>query len=676
MPKKPEKFILDIVPLTKLPMSGSQSFSYLAETALPIGTLVSIPLFHRMVEGVVLNVRHDFERLGNIELKKIEKVLEENFLTAQQIRLAKFLSEYYISPLGIVMKSFVVKRMKARTTPPSRLRDTSPEYRGGGILLTEEQSAAVDKIAIQNTRYEIQNTKYLLFGPSGAGKTEVYIHSILEIKKKDPEAQFLILVPEKTLTPQALERYGRYFPAEEIVMLSSNITKGQLYGNWSHIRSGKAKIIIGTRMAVFAPFQKLGLIVIDEEQDMSYKQWDMNPRYDARTAASKLAELFKCPIVRGSATPAIESYWRAENGELKLLELPKFTPPQPSPEYSGGGVSVEIVDMRKERWAKNYSCISKKLRSEIAYALKNDQQAILFVNRQGMSSFSVCKSCKTVMKCPKCDRSLTYDQKGHYRCLHCTYKTSITPQCVKCKGIVFENVGLGTQKVEREVKNLFPDARVARIDSQIAKDKHFQAETYEKFSTRQIDILIGTQMITKGWDLPSVALVGIIDTDNALTIPDFTTGERFYENLVQVAGRVARPGAKFPGAVIIQTYQPENKMIKFAAAKDFAAFFEFEIKERKALSFPPFGKIIKLVFQHYDEQKAIVETKKVFVALEEIPTIKVAEVQDSFVPRIRGRFRKQMIIKYKDDVFPEKLRFELERLSAGWIIDIDPVSIT
>ncbi|MFA7319458.1 MAG: primosomal protein N' [Parcubacteria group bacterium] len=683
MATPPKKFILDIVPLTRLPMSGNQSFSYLSEKELSIGTLVSIPLFHRQVEGIVLGVRHDFERLGNIELKKIEKVLEEGFLSASQIRLAQFISDCYISPLGIVMKNFVPARTKARrATPPQ----PSPEYRGGGknIVLAKEQKNAVRKI----TDDQLPMTKFLLFGPSGSGKTEVYIHSILGIKKKNPDAQFLILVPEKTLTPQALERYGQYFSPEEIVMLSSNITKGQFYGYWQRIKSGKAKIIIGTRMAVFAPFQKLGLIVIDEEQDMSYKQWDMNPRYDARTAAGVLAEINRCPLVRGSATPAIESYWRAQNKEMILLELPPLTvlpsrsstpPPRlrgTTPPYRGGNASVEIVDMKKERWAKNYSCISKKLKSEIAYALKYDQQSILFINRQGMSSFSVCKSCKTVLKCPKCDRSLTYDQKGHYRCLHCANKTSITPKCAKCGNIIFENVGLGTQKVEREVKNLFPAARVARLDSQAAKEPDYQHKIYQEFSAREIDILIGTQMVTKGWDLPSVALVGIIDTDNALTIPDFATGEKFYENLVQVAGRVARPGAKFPGMVIVQTYQPENKLIKFAATRDFTAFFEFEIKERKALSFPPFGRLIKLVFQDYAAQKTAIETERAFEALKNIPDIKVMEVQDSFVPKIRGRFRKQIVIKCKKKIITEKLTTELKKLGAGWSIDVDPVSIT
>ncbi len=674
MIKKTEKFILEIIPLTKLPLTGSQSFSYLSETEFPIGTLVSIPLFHRQVEGVVLGNRKDFKRLGNIELKKITSVLEENFLTEEQIRLAQFISAYFISPLGVVMKGFVPKRVKTRRILPSPQPSTEYERGGADIVLTNQQKSSVEKIVKQKN-------KFLLFGPAGSGKTEVYIHSILEIRKKEKNAQFLILVPEKTLTPQALERYSEYFPAEEIALLTSNITKGQFYGNWQRIRSGEAKIIIGTRMAVFAPFQKLSLVVIDEEQDMSYKQWDMNPRYDARTVAEKLAEIFKCPLVRGSATPAVESYYHAKNKEFTLLELPRLILEADSPlskKSPGSGLSAvtEIVDMRKERWVKNYTCISKKLKSEIDYALINEQQSVLFVNRQGMSSFSVCKDCKTVLKCPTCDRALTYDGKGYYRCLQCTYKTSIIPKCSKCQGITFENVGLGTQKVEKEIKNLFPGAKVARLDSQLTKDGTYQAKIYQEFSNHKLDILVGTQMITKGWDLPNVALVAIIDTDNALSIPDFSAYERFYENLVQLSGRVSRPGAKFPGSIVIQTFQPENKLIKFSAERNYEAFFDFEIKEREALSFPPFGHLIKLVFQDYLFPKVENEARKVYEILESISGIKVTEAQDSFVPKVRGRFRRQIIIKYKKTLRPEKLEAELKKLKTGWLIDVDPISIT
>jgi primosomal protein N' (replication factor Y) (superfamily II helicase) len=673
--KKP-KFILDIVPLTKIPLTRNQSFWYIAEEKLPIGTLVSIPLFRRNVEGVVVKSRSDFKRFGNIQLKKIEKIIEKEFLITSQLELAQFISDYYISPLGIVIKNFVPKRIKRIKNYELRIKKKSKKI----ITLTDEQENAVNKITKDHF-------KFLLFGPSSSGKTEVYIHSILELKKRNKDFKFLILVPEKTLTPQAIERYGAYFNPEEIAVLSSNIAKGQYYSSWQKIKSGEAKIIIGTRMAVFAPFRKLGLIVVDEEQDISFKQWDMNPRYDARTVAEKLAEFHKCPIVFGSATPSIESYCRTKNKNLKLLKLSELNLAEERRKkkeeseksknldsYFMFHTSFEIVDMRLERLNRNLTCISKKLKSEIAYALKNKLQTILFINRQGMSNFSVCNSCKTVLKCPKCDRALVYDKDGTYKCAHCSHKTSIMPACSKCRGIIFKNVGLGTQKVEREIINSFPNVKVARIDSHSSKINNYQNKTYEDFSRGEIDILIGTQMISKGWDLPNVALVGIIDADNMLSIPDFSGSSRFFQNVIQVSGRVSRPGAKFPGVVVLQTYQPENRLIKMAAERDWEKFFKLEIAERKSLSLPPFSKLIKLVFQDYSHKKTEAETDRVYSLLKKIKNINISEPQDSYVPKIRGRFRKQIIIKYKKEI-SSQLRKILNGLGQGWIIDVNPISI-
>ena len=676
MNKKPQ-IIVDVAPLIRLPLSGSQSFSYLHDESLSPGTLVSIPLFKRKVEGIVLDNRNDFHRFGNIRLKKIEKVLEENFLGDKQLKLAEFISEYYFSPLGIVLKSFIPKRVTAR----NKNYVTHNEKIKSKIILTEEQEWAVLKIIKKHSKFEIRNSKFLLYGPSGSGKTEVYIHSILKLSAKGGsasggKAQFLILLPELMLTPQAIERYGTHFKPEEIAVLHSKISKGDFYENWKKIKSGEAKIIIGTRMAVFAPFKNLKLIVIDEEQDMSFKQWDMNPRYDARTAAEKLAEIHKCGIVFGSATPRIETYQRAANKKYKLLELPALKIPGSKHEIPD--THIELVDLKKERWQKNYSTISKKLQAEIAYALRNKLQTILFINRQGMSTFSICASCKTVLKCPRCDRALVYGNQGDYHCIHCSYKTSIIPQCAKCKSITFANIGLGTQKVEREIISLFPDARVIRADSQSTRPTGAQEKIYEKFKNHEADILVGTQMISKGWDLPSVVLVGIIDGDNLLSFPDFSTSERAFQNVIQAAGRVSRPGAKFPGQVLIQTFNPEQNFWKTVTEKNYLAFYEKEISERKELKFPPFAKIIKLTFQGYDLKKVASETGRLYEKLKNYleKTIVIAEPHDAFVPKIRGRFRQQIIIKLAGATPDgQKIKNILSSLPTGWIIDIDPISI-
>ena len=668
--EKKSQFILSVVPLVKIPLVREQFFYYLSDEKLPAGTLVSIPFSRKTISGVVIESKSDFSRSGGMILKKIEKVLEENFLTAEQLDLAKYISEYYFTSLGIVLKSFIVKRTKTRS---KKTAVTVEKKIAPTITLTPEQKKAVMLISKTNAKKDVaKNRPYLLFGPAGAGKTEVYIHSIIEFRKQNPENQFLILVPEKTLTPQALERYGAYFDPKEIVLLSSNLSAGETFANWSRIKSGTAKIIIGTRMAIFAPFQKLSLIVIDEEQDMSFKSWDMSPRYDARTVAEKLAELHKCQIVFGSATPRVESFYRTQIGKVQLLELP----PLKLDQLKQPPMETILVDMKKERWVHNYSCISKKLKAEISYALKNRLQIILFINRQGMSAFSVCDACKTVLRCPTCDRALVYGNTGEYRCVSCNYHSPVIPECSKCKKIIFRNIGLGTQKVEKEVASLFPEAKILRIDGQNAKTKDFQQKAYQKFSTGEFDILIGTQMITKGWDLPRVALVAVIDADNLLTFPSWNTGEKAYADLVQLSGRVARPGARFPGVVIMQTYHPENKFLVAVAQKNYLSFYQKELADREALSYPPFGRIAKLTFQDYNKKKVDTETKAVFEQLVELKNgLRVTEPQATFVPKVRGRFCKQLIIKF-NLALPEEAIKILQTLSVGWSIDIDPISTT
>lgn len=700
MKAKNNKYIIDIVPLTKIPLTRNQSFSYWHDNPLPEGALVSITFFKRKIEGIVLGSRDDFHRLGNIELKKVDKVIEEDFLTKIQIELAKFMSDYYLSPLGVVMKGFAPKRTKSRN-----LKHITYNNKLKKVVLTKEQQNAVDEIT---KSYKLVANSYLLHGPASSGKTEVYIHSIIKIRKINPEAQSLILVPEQTLTPQALERYAVYFKPEEIVLLSSNLSHGQYYSNWKKIKSGEAKIIIGTRMAVMASFSNLQMIVIDEEQDMSYKQWDMNPRYDARTVAEKLAQIHQAIIVRGSATPSLESYYKSLQKEYLLIKLPclqinssnfdlRFSnvdqsenPQIPNEKSEKNIPDTILVDMRKERWkqsyqqtnrhnsnpAGNYSCISKKLKSELDYALKYKQQAILFVNRQGMSSFSICTNCKTVLKCPQCDRALVLGNKGIYKCIHCAFQTSAVPECSQCQGITFQNIGLGTHKVEREISTIFPQARVARIDSEaIRETKNFHQKIYQDFSAGKIDVLVGTQMITKGWDLPRVALVAIIDVDNLLSFPDYATEEKAYQLITQLAGRVGRPEANFPGTVIIQTFHPENNLLKIIADRKEIGFYQKELEERELLQFPPFGKLIKLTFQDTNKNKTEEVANNIYTLLKKSSkSIKIFEPQESFSSKIRGRFRKQIVIKYKEKI-PEKVRKLLIQLGPGWIIDIDPISI-
>ncbi|MCX6765884.1 MAG: primosomal protein N' [Candidatus Moranbacteria bacterium] len=670
MNKNDKNFIIDIIPLTRIPLSRQQYFSYEFSRELPAGTLVTIPLFRRFVQGIVAVSRSDFHRLGNIRLKKVEKIIEEKSLTPEQLELAQFISDYYICPLGVVLKFFVPKRTKARKkyNVSSIMYNVLPK-----IILTREQEEAVKEISKKNTLYKIHDTKYLLFGPAGSGKTEVYIHSILKLREKNKKCQFLVLVPELMLTSQAIERYGAHLRAEEIAILHSKISKGEFYRQWQRIKMGEAKLIIGTRMAVFAPFKNLKLIIIDEEQDVSFKQWDMSPRYDARKAAEKLAQIHQAKVLLGSATPSIESYYKALNKEYELLKLSGLQ----ITDYRLQEPNIEIIDMKKERWIKNYSPISRVLKSEIEYALKNKLQTILFVNRQGMSSFSICANCRTVLRCARCDRALVYSADGTYRCLHCSNKTGVFAACSSCKGMAFRNIGFGTQKVEQEIKRYFPGARVRRADFETMKKLKEIKDLYREFTNEKIDILIGTQMITKGWNSPQIGLTGIIDADNLLSLPDFRAGERAFQSIVQLAGRVRRPAGSSPGKVIIQTYNPENPIIKSAAKMDLEGFYQKEIEERISLQYPPMARFIKIAFQNTSQKKVEKEAEKAYYDLKGLENIIVSEPQNPLVPRRREKFRKQIIIKIKNHSkeIPPALLKMLKKLGSGWIIDVDPISI-
>ena len=705
MDKKPQKFIIDVAILTRLPLSRAQFFSYVYHEEIPTGSLVSVQLFRRMVQGIVLGSRSDFHRLGNFELKKVQSVLAENFLTETQIKLAEELSQYYLSPLGIILKQFVPKRVKARTQQTTNnIQQTTNNGQNAinnkQIVLTEGQGAAV--FAIANPKnYNLQpkadppraeeprtsnltSETFLLYGPASCGKTEVYLEALERILKNDPTAQFLIMVPELTLAADIIQRVTSRFGEEKLAVLHSNVSGGAYYRDWERIRNGEASIVIGTRMAVFAPFKNLALIVVDEEQDISYKQWDMNPRYDARTAARMLSEIHKSTLVYVSATPRVETFYKAQTEKYKLLKLPKLE----LPSVASGELQIKIIDMRKERWTDfagkkkpNYSCISRELESELHFVLSYRQQAILFINHQGINAFTVCAACKEVLRCPQCQRTLVYDEGGTYKCLHCSYDSGAFAKCEKCGSLQFRNMGTGTQTVEREVKKRFPAARVARADNRTMKNTRDQENLFAKFSKGEIDILVGTQMITKGWDVPNVSLVGIIDADSLMTIPDISTDERALQNIMQAAGRTARVGSKYPGHVIIQTFDPFNKVIEAAANMDYDSFSKKELEQRETLKYPPFGRFIRLICQNSDknalEKEAKVAYNKIMMSLGAETNIRIVGPTFPLVSKVRTLHRMQILISIRDleTQLPKDILNQLYKLGSHWIIDVDPISI-
>ncbi|MEI7891335.1 MAG: primosomal protein N' [bacterium] len=681
MNKEKQAYILNIAPIARLPLSKQQFFSYLCEQEVSMGALVLVPLFHREVQGVVLDCAPYAKKDQDYELKKITKVLAENFLTAKQILLAQQISTHYLTSLGVVLKHFLPKQVTARGNQNATYKTQNTK-----VVLTAEQESAVSAISNNDCNLKTENCKFLLYGPASSGKTEIYIHTILKMQEKDASLQFLILLPELTLTPQALQRYGVYFGKNELVILHSKLGKGEFYRAWQKIANGRARVIIATRIGVFAPFANLGAIFVDEEQDMSFKQWDASPRYDARKVATMLAENHQAKIVFGSATPRIESLYQTTIGKLKLVQIPLLPP-----EIMGRKKTVadiEIVDMRKEKWTDfagkkkpNHSLLSIRLQDEISYALSQKMQTILFVNHQGLSTFSVCSSCKAVLKCPKCERALIENEDGIFQCLHCNFKETHAPSCKTCHSKTFSNVGIGTQLVEREIKKLFGNVKTARLDSAATKKAGALENIFNDFSTGKIDILIGTQMITKGWDNPNVILVAVIDSDSLFSSPDYLTDERAYINIMQIAGRTGRVGSRYTGHIILQTFNPGQKIFEAITSRNYSSFYQKEINSRSALKYPPLGSFIKLSFKNESEEKVLKETANVYAKISNLISqnnnISITEPSKPMISKIRGKFIMQMLLKNKQAQapFPEEIESQIKALKSDWIVDVDPINI-
>jgi primosomal protein N' (replication factor Y) len=535
------------------------------------------------------------------------------------------------------------------------------------LTLTTAQKQAFE--AIRSGLAEDKAQTFLLHGVTGSGKTEIYLQALAETVKRGKKG--IALVPEIALTPQTIERFAARFP-QRVAVLHSKLSLGEQFDEWQRIRKGDFDVVIGSRSAIFAPQPALGLIVIDEEQEWTYKQADKSPRYHARDVALKLANLSGATVVLGSATTDVESYYRARKGDYQLLQLPERVTP-----YDGSALPrVEVVDMREELKAGNQSLFSRSLFQAIGQALANQEQVILFLNRRGAASFIQCRSCGFVMRCRRCDVPLSYHlTEDRLVCHQCNYNIKVPESCPVCKGRRIKFLGIGTQRLEQEVGHSFPQARLLRWDSDVTRGRYAHDLILSKFRAHDADILIGTQMVAKGLDLPLVTLVGVVNADTALNLPDFRGGERTFHLLSQVAGRAGR-GTK-GGQVIIQTYYPEHYAIRAAAEHDYAAFYEQEIDYRRQLHNPPFNHLASLTYNHTNDGLCQREAERMKRFLEQemaakgISGIELIGPAPAFIHRLRGRFRWQLFLRgggLSDFLSPLPL-------PPGWTVDIDPVGL-
>ena len=498
--------------------------------------------------------------------------------------------------------------------------------------LQEEQACCF--AAIDEALREQRPRRILLHGITASGKTEVYMQSIAACLQQGRSA--LILVPEIALTPQMIDHFEGRFPGQ-VAVLHSRLTAAEKSRFWQMIKTGRARVVLGARSAVFAPLSRIGLIVIDEEHETTYKQ-DEAPRYHARDVAWWRTRYHRAVLLLGSATPSLESYYRATEGEDLLLTMAaRVTPTQLPP--------VEIVDMRRELKENHRQIFSRLLLKELEGVLERGEQALLFINRRGFAGFVLCRECGYVVRCPSCDVSLTLHLDRQLMCCHyCGHEAAVPETCPDCSGIKIRYFSAGTQRVEDEIKKIYPDVPLIRMDSDTTTSRQAHSRYYHQFREGRAKILIGTQMIAKGFDFPNVTLVGVVAADTALNLPDFRSPERTFQLLTQVAGRTAR-GDK-GGKVIVQTYHPSHYSILAAAAHDYRTFYEAEIENRRQLAYPPFSDLVRILFSGSDE-KAVFEAASWMTALLE-PAVAGADIlgpAPASLYRIKDMFRVQTVIK-------------------------------
>lgn len=649
--------------LTKLQREGSLEFYYevnnqaKAKTKLGIKTLLDFEQLEEARSGLTKAAHKQSVLLSLLQTLAPEQVVAKDQVVA----------EYELSDAVITTgakKGWLAKVPMEVYRDPMAHHTIKPSQ---ALTLQPHQQAALT--AINDAAGQAQT--FLLEGVTGSGKTEVYLQAMQHTLAQGRTA--LMLVPEIALTPQMMVRVRSRF-GSQVAVLHSGLSVGERYDEWRRIENGEARVVVGARSAVFAPLDNIGLIIMDEEHENTYKQ-EENPRYHARDVAMWRSQYYQAPLVLGSATPSLESRARAQKGVYQLLMMPERINQQIMP-------TVQIVDMREEIKKGPESTFSEELLVALKERLARGEQSVLMLNRRGFSSFMMCRDCGYVLQCPNCDIGLTLHMDTHsMKCHYCGHEEGIPKMCPNCQSTAIRYYGTGTQKVEQELHELLPEARILRMDLDTTRKKGAHENMLTAFGAHQADILLGTQMIAKGLDFPLVTLVGVLNADTALGLPDFHAAERTFQLLTQVAGRAGR--ADLPGEVYVQTYNPDHYAIQLAKAHDYEHFYQQEMQLRHLAKYPPYFFTIKLQGSDLDERTAAQNMSQIGRWLKKrLPadTIFLGPTPRS-IARINQRYYYQIVIKYRhQNALDQVLNELLERAQTAGrnafqlSIDREPVS--
>jgi len=662
------------------------------EKSIQAGQRALVPLGRRRCVGVVLG--EETEKPAHA-LKPIESLLDEKPLfSAVQLKFLQWAAEYYLCPLGEVLKTALPaplgkapekEKAKRERKKPADL----PFVPKPASPLSERQRQIAEAILPPGGKSPFQ--VHLLHGVTGSGKTEIYFRLMEGVLAEGKSV--LSLVPEISLTPQLYQRYRDRFGGE-VALYHSGLNDSERLKAWMDCREGKSKILLGTRSALFASFPSLGLILVDEEQDHSYKQ-EERVRYHARDLAILRAKLENIPIVLGSATPSVESYHKAKSGKFVYHELNERFGPAALP-------AVEVVDLRwdpekapeKKEWIApedfkpfKPSLLSPRLLEELRRNLEAGEQSLLLLNRRGFAHYILCEDCGHTPLCPNCEITLTFHKKkARLICHYCDHEISPPKACPACMGLNFREKGSGTEKIEDEIGEHFPEARIARMDRDTTQRKGAHHAILEKLAKNEIDILVGTQMIAKGHDYPNVTLVGILSADSCLHLPDFRSAEETFQLVTQMSGRAGR--AAKPGRVLLQTFSPEHYSIEFSSQHRIREFYERELELREELRYPPFSRLVVLRVQGPNAHKVRQGSEKL---LEKLTDLKEAGLLQAdilgpsacLLEKLRNNYRWQILLKSPVNVNPQPalhrhiLATQDEWLASGLrlIVDVDPLNV-
>ncbi|KYG68858.1 primosomal protein N' [Bdellovibrio bacteriovorus] len=664
-----------------LPEALTYSFAH----PLKRGQLVNVPLGRRKVKGLVLGPT---DKVPDFEIKSIDSIDEEySPLPESFMKWLEWLAQYYIHPIGQVAQSAFPPLKKTDKQRQSKRPPVIPKLESDTNLnLTEEQSACFESIS-QHHNF----STHLLFGVTGSGKTEVYLRLLEKVLSEGKRG--LVLVPEISLTPQLIQRFARRF-GDKIAALHSQLTDRERTNQWWDIVEGRKSILIGARSALFCPIEDLGLIIVDEEHEPSFKQ-DEKLKYNGRDAAVMMGKMMNCPVVLGSATPSLETWKNAVDGKYHLHTLRHRVANRALPE-------IEVIDLRKQKddseeqkkIVEKYShlpfWLSPKLYDRMHEVLDRGDQAALFLNRRGIAQMVVCPACGHTRECPNCDISLTLHAHSHLICHYCDYHENFKTKCPDCKEGQLEAIGLGTELVETDLARLFPGKTIARADRDEIQSRADLEDLVQKMESGEIDILVGTQMIAKGLDFPKLKLVGLVLADVGFNLPDFRATERSFQLITQMSGRAGRhvQEGEAPGMVIIQTFNAEHDSITFARNHDFEGFAKHELEIRGQLSYPPVGRLVSFRIQgtHLGkvEDTAGLLARRAHALKAQFPqynSIEILGPAEAPLSKLRGQFRFHLLIKTTQvaaaNPFSRQLLGDQEWIPSGIkiLIDIDPMSL-